>query len=438
VKAKHPSSRLIVISADGLRPDVYQRADELRLKIPNLLRLASSGASAEAVTSVYPSTTYPAHATLVTGALPREHGIYSHLASLDPTDKARPWSWFARAIKVPALWDVARAFGQRSAAVGWPVSAGAAIDYNLPEIWDPALPDPHQDFETVARHSTPHLFKEVVKALGPLVPDSSKHRPRAAQTLNPDRLRAEGALFLWRRYIPDLLLLHLVAYDQQAHHYGPLAREALAAVEQTDQEIGRIWEAAQEQGNVTLVVVSDHGFVPVSREAAPLVVLLEEGLFAMKADGSLELKRLGAIHAGGSFAVYWLEEPEPEDRRRLEKATARLESSGMVAEVVDRGKLDSLGADPDAELILEAAPGHHFSDRFAGPEVRETPRDRGTHGNLPSTPGLEAAFIAVGPRIAAGKKLGRIELVQVAPVLARLMGLPAGILASDDQPLDLS
>ncbi len=438
MKARYPSSRLIVVSADGLRPDVYLRANELGLKIPNLRRLVSTGASAQAVTSVYPSTTYPAHATLVTGVLPREHGIYSHLASLDPTEKARPWSWFARAINVPTLWDVARASGRRSAGVGWPVSAGAAIDYNLPEIWNPALPDPHQDFETVARHSTPHLFDQVLKALGPLAPGAPKRPSQAAQALNPDRLRAEGALFLWQRYSPDLLLLHLVFYDHQAHHYGPLARESLAAVEQTDYEIGRMWDVAQEDGNVTLVVLSDHGFVPVSRDAAPLVVLLDEGLFTKKADGSLELKRLGAIHAGGSFAIYWLEEPKPDDRRRLEKAIRRLEASGAVAEIVDRGRLERLGADPDAELILEAAPDHYFSDRFRAPEVREAVEDRGTHGNLPSTPGLEAAFIAVGPGVAAGKKLGRIELAQVAPTLARLLGLPVGILASNAEPLDLS
>ncbi len=428
----------MVISADGLRPDVYLRSDALGLKVPNLRRLVSSGAFAEAVTSVYPSTTYPAHATIVTGTLPRKHGIYSHLASLDPTEKARPWSWFARAMNVPAMWDVARASGRKSAAVGWPVSAGAAIDYNIPEIWNPALPDPYQDFETVARHSTPHLFEEVVRALGPLMAHSMEPPADQAPALQADRLRVEAALFLWRRYRPDLLLLHLIVYDHQAHHYGPLARESLAAVEQTDSEIGKVWDTALQEGPVTLVVLSDHGFVPVSHEAAPLVRLSEEGLFARTGDGKLRLKRLGAIHAGGSFAIYWLEEPKAEDRRRLERAVTGLESTGAIAEVVDRGKLERLGADPDAELILEAAPNYYFSDRFQGPEVRESESDRGTHGKLPSTPGLEASLVAVGPGIATGKNLGRVELTQIARMLAQQIGLATDILASDAEPLDLS
>ena len=86
--------RLVLLSVDGLRPDIY-RAPESRHRFPNLAALEKAGASAEAVETIYPTTTYPAHATIVTGLPPRAHGIYSHLASLDPTEKARPWCWFA-------------------------------------------------------------------------------------------------------------------------------------------------------------------------------------------------------------------------------------------------------------------------------------------------------------------------------------------------------
>lgn len=161
MKNTSPSSRVVVLSVDGMRPDFYRRPEEFGLKIPNLLRLVRSGASADAVEGVYPTTTYPAHATLVTGVPPSVHGIYSHLASLDPTEKARPWCWFACALRVPALWDVMRAAGRKTAAISWPVSASATIDYNIPEIWDPNTADPNKDFATPARHSTPGLFPDV-------------------------------------------------------------------------------------------------------------------------------------------------------------------------------------------------------------------------------------------------------------------------------------
>jgi len=417
--------RLVLLSVDGLRPDIY-RAPKRRHRFPNLAALDKAGASAEAVESIYPTTTYPAHATMVTGLPPRAHGIYSHLASLDPTEKARPWCWFAQALHAPALWDVARASGRRTAALSWPVSAGAAIDWNIPEIWNPAVADPHRDFATPARHGTPGLFAEVAQVLMPIL-----------GKVDPDQLRGEAALYLWNRYRPDFLLVHFVWYDSQAHAFGPASPEALAALESADQAIGKIRAAISSDPATTLVVLSDHGFVPVEKEAAPLVVLAEHGLFARGADGSVALRRLGAVSAGGSLAVYWLEEPSADDRRRLATAVDRLRATGAVQEIVDRRQLEALEADPDAELMIEAAPGFCFSDRLEGPVVSDTSKDRGTHGYLPSHAGMEAMFTAVGREIAPGKNLGRISLKQIAPTLAQVMGLPAHILAPGEKPLAL-
>jgi predicted AlkP superfamily pyrophosphatase or phosphodiesterase len=416
----------VLLSVDGLRPDIYRGAESLP-RFPNLAALEKAGASAEAVETIYPSTTYPAHATIVTGLPPRAHGIYSHLASLDPTEKARPWCWFAPVLKAPALWDVARASRRRTAALSWPVSAGAAIDHNIPEIWNPAVADPHRDFETPAQHSTPGLFAEVAQVLMPIMGKA-----------DPDQLRGEAALYLWNHYRPDLLMVHFVWYDSQAHAFGPAAPEALIALESADQAIGRIRDAISSDPATTLVVLSDHGFVPVEKEAAPLVVFAEHGLFTRGADGSAALRRLGAVSAGGSLAVYWLEEPSPDDRRRLATALDRLRETGAVQEIVGRQKLEALQSDPDAELMIEAAPGFGFTDRLEGPVVSDASKDRGTHGFLPSHPGMEAMFIAVGREIEPGKNLGRISLKQIAPTVAQVMGLPADILAPGEKPIVLA
>ena len=426
MKGGRVSPRLVVVSVDGMHPDFYRRTKDFGVKIPNILRLVESGASAAAVESVYPSTTYPAHATLVTGVAPRAHGIYSHLTSLDPTETARPWHWFAQALDVPALWTVARVKGLKTAAISWPVSAGAPIHYNLPEIWNPTVAKPHEDFQTVAQHSTPGLYEELLRVLGPVL-----------GRVKPDRLRTEAALYLMKKYQPGLVLLHLVEYDFQAHRFGPSSREALAALEETDAEIGRLREASGEPGEVTFVVLSDHGFVPVDKEVAALVILAEEGLFGKQGTRKPELQRLGAVQAGGSFALYWLEEPSTEDRRALDRAVTRLRKTGAIAEVVDRPTLELLGSDPDAELMLDAAPGYFFSDRFRGPVIQKTTTDHGTHGQLPSRPGLEASFIVAGPNVAPGKNLGRINLTDVAPTLAQCLGIPPDMLASENDPLQL-
>jgi predicted AlkP superfamily pyrophosphatase or phosphodiesterase len=421
-----PPARLVVLSVDGMHPDFYRRPHELKSRLPNIEALAAAGASADAMESVYPSTTYPAHATLVTGVPPCVHGIYSHLASLDPTAAVRPWHWFAQAIRVPTLWSAASARGLKTAAVSWPVSAGAPIDFNIPEIWDPAAPDPHQDLRTVARHATPGLFEELARAL-----------QHSLRTAGPDRMRGEAALHLWREHHPDLLLVHFVGYDHQAHHDGPRSREAIATLEEVDAEVGRLRDAASGDDSVTFVVLSDHGFLPVEKEIAPLVILREEGLFGSNGEGKPELRHLGAVHAGGSFAVFWLEAPTAAERDALARSLERLRATGGVGEVVNRRKLESLGSDPDAEWMLDAAPGFCFSSRFEGPAVAGSAADRGTHGHLPTREGMEASYFITGPGIAPGKNLGRIKLADVAPTLTARLGMPPDALASHTEPLAL-
>jgi predicted AlkP superfamily pyrophosphatase or phosphodiesterase len=417
--------KLIVLSLDGLRPDIY-RSSQWKDRFPNLAALEKAGASAEAVETIYPSTTYPAHATIVTGLPPRGHGIYSHLASLDPTEKHRPWYWFAQALRAPALWDVACASKRVTAAISWPVSAGARINLNIPEIWNPEVADPHQDFDTAARHSTPGLFADVAQKLMPMLGKT-----------DPDQLRGEAALYLWNRYRPDLMMVHFVWYDSQAHLFGPTSPQALQALQSADLALGRIQDAISSDDSTALVVLSDHGFVPVTKEAAPLVTFAEHGLFARGADGSIALRRLGAVNAGGSMALYWLEEPSADDRRRLDTALDRIRETGAVQQVVDRKQLEALQADPDAEFMLEAAPGYLFSDRLEGPLVGDPVKDLATHGYLPSHTGMDATFIAAGPNITPGKNLGRISLKQIAPTLVEIMNLPDGILASEEKPLVL-
>ncbi|PYV02883.1 MAG: hypothetical protein DMG26_10465, partial [Acidobacteria bacterium] len=97
---------VVVISVDGMGASFYA-APRPGLRIPNIRRLMEGGSYAEGVEGVYPTVTYPAHTTLVTGRPPAEHGVYSNLASREPGKNAGDWFWFASAIKVPTLWEEA-------------------------------------------------------------------------------------------------------------------------------------------------------------------------------------------------------------------------------------------------------------------------------------------------------------------------------------------
>ncbi|HEV7842705.1 MAG TPA: ectonucleotide pyrophosphatase/phosphodiesterase, partial [Pyrinomonadaceae bacterium] len=128
------AKRVLIISLDGLDARYLNRRDEYGLKIPNLRRLMAEGVVAQGVISVFPSVTYPAHTTIVTGAYPARHGIYGNEVRETPVGTAsREWYWFARDIRAETLWDAARKRGLKVGMVSWPVGTGAG-DYNVPEI----------------------------------------------------------------------------------------------------------------------------------------------------------------------------------------------------------------------------------------------------------------------------------------------------------------
>src|SRR5580765_1686632 len=61
---------VILVSIDGFRWDYLDRG-----LTPNLGRLAREGVRAEAMIPVFPTKTFPNHASIVTGRYPAHHGI---------------------------------------------------------------------------------------------------------------------------------------------------------------------------------------------------------------------------------------------------------------------------------------------------------------------------------------------------------------------------
>lgn len=101
------SRPVLLISLDGVRPDLVTQADARGLKVPNLRRFLTEGTYAEGVTGVVPTVTYPSHTTLMTGVWPAQHGILSN-GAFDPLHtNMGGWSWYASDIRAPTLFQAA-------------------------------------------------------------------------------------------------------------------------------------------------------------------------------------------------------------------------------------------------------------------------------------------------------------------------------------------
>ena len=123
---------LILISLDA---SSYPDADRL-FSLPALRALKEKGTLCTHVQTVYPTITYPIHASLLTGCFPDRHGIRHNQplqADIDP--KMRKWYWDIRDIKCKTLHQAACEVGADVASILWPVTGkNPYTRRNFPEV----------------------------------------------------------------------------------------------------------------------------------------------------------------------------------------------------------------------------------------------------------------------------------------------------------------
>jgi len=406
---------VILISVDGLPPDYYTAPEKLGLRVPTLTMLKDGGAYAEGVEGVYPTVTYPQHTTMVTGLRPARHGIVQNRIFEAPNEpQTAYWYWYAKALKAETLWTVAKRAGLTTAAVGWPVTVGAEIDYNVPEIYEPGVSP--ATWKWTAKHSTPGLLE---KALG----------PNLMQDRSVDERLTSVSEYIIKNHRPNLLLLHLIELDGVHHRNGPRTPPGLETAEREDGYIRRIVEATRQAGifeKTTFFIVSDHGFASIEKRFAPNVALVKEGLITLDATGKATDWKAAAWPAGGSCPIVL---KDPNDKVTEAKVKALFakwlkQERSPIKQIVTRAELRKLQAVPQAALMLEAAPGYSFDGTLTGAEVSDTSASyKGTHGYLPTDPRMRASLIMYGPGVRTGTKLPLARMIDLAPSIASLLKL---------------
>jgi arylsulfatase A-like enzyme len=401
-----PERHVVIVSVDGLRPDFYLDA---ALGAPTLRALAAAGAHALAAEPVFPTVTYPNHASIVTGVRPARHGIHYN-NRFEPTGERGRWYEEAADLTAPPLWEWARAAGLSTAAVGWPSTLGARIDHLVPERDYFARREP---LDLLRAAATPGLFERLGVA-----PDAAIFR----DPVKWDEFLTATAAAIVRQARPRLLLVHLVQTDIVQHRVGRGGADVGPAVARVDGHVAALGAALREAGlgdRAALVVTGDHGFQDFTHVVYPNDVLVRAGLRGCPRPG--DDWRATAHIAGGSAAVFTR---PADDATTLAKAVAALrrEAGGRYA-LISRAGLDRLGAMADAAFALEAAPGVTLAGSCGLGLVRRG--GGGMHGYLPSRQSMLTGFIASGDGVRAGVSVPRVRLIDVAPTAARLLGIAA-------------
>jgi arylsulfatase A-like enzyme len=199
--------RVLIVSFDGLRPDVALRAE-----MPNLRGLMKRGAFTFWAQTTDVAITLPSHTSMLTGMTPEKHGI--HWNSEEP-GKPAPQPQFP---KVPTLFELAKKKGMTTAVVAGKAkfhvfNAPGALDWKLTkEISDDDVSD-----------AAAAIIRE--------------HRPR-------------------------VMLVHFPDVDRVGHDRGWGSPEQVDACGVADNAFGRVLKALDEEDLTkdTLIIVSaDHG-----------------------------------------------------------------------------------------------------------------------------------------------------------------------------------
>jgi hypothetical protein len=407
---------VLLISVDGMRPDAVLQAEAHGLKLPNLRALIAEGTYAERVRGVLPTLTYPSHTTLLTGAAPGRHGVQAN-TTFDPFNRNQMgWYWYAEDIAVPTLWDAASAAGLRTANVYWPVSVGARIADNLPQIWRAGTDD---DLKLQRALATPGLEKALSAGLPPY-PGGEQ------ESVAEDETRTLYAVRLMETRRPDFMTVYLTGLDTEEHHSGPFSPASNAVLERLDAAVGALRAAAQKAapGRAVVCVVSDHGFAPVSHDVNLYQAFLAAGLITMDKPGHVSGWKASLWPAGGSAAVMLADPHDETTRRTVSDLLARLaaDPANGVQRIMGHDEVVSGGGFPEAAFLVAFAPGYELGFGFTPPLV-SAPTNLGMHGYPPDRPDMASSFFLVGPGVPAGRDLGEIDMRAIAPTLAGLMGL---------------
>jgi len=195
------AKRVIVVVIDGCRLDRFREAEK-----PYLEKMMAAGTVYENVETTYPARTVVCFSSMLTGAAPERHGITSNLV-------------LELGLKVESVFDVLR----RHSRVGRLVGIAHLIDA---------------------------FGKDVASVT------SVAHNDKIDQNL----IAAAGREL--ERHDPDLLVLQLLAVDQNGHTRGTYYPEYVERIEITDGLIEEFMGWCEERGylqNAAVILMADHG-----------------------------------------------------------------------------------------------------------------------------------------------------------------------------------
>lgn len=416
---------VLLVSVDALKPEFVFEQERLGISLPNIRKyFVENGTFAgKGVKSVFPTFTYPCHQSIITGTNPATHGIFNN-GIFDPMEEHMgAWHWFASR-KVENLWEAAKKNGYVSASVAFPTSIAAKGDFIAPEFW---WDGSELDSQFIDAMSVPQgMILEMEQEIG-------RYAGGLDLTEAGDRQRFLAAMWVLRHKIapvadekPFFMSAYFASFDEMAHQFGVYSAEAAHALKAIDGMLGEMIELIHEitKDNVVMCVVSDHGTLDNKFNIRPNVKLREAGLITADQDGTVTDWKAWSQRAGGMSEIRLKDEHDADARQALDRVMKELAADPAlgILEVVDREHARARGGFPLADYVLVSQKGYEIRDDVTGDYCTEKLHQKAQHGYNENFEEMRASFLIEGRGIRRGYDIGAMNLIDIAPTLAAVMG----------------
>jgi len=391
---------------------------------PHLNALIADGACAP-IRAITPAVTCSAQATILTGTLPRDHGVVGNGWYFRDLAQVMFWRQSNQLVRGDKVWETARRRDPACtcAKMFWWFNMYSTADWTV----TPRPIYPADGRKVVDIYSQPaDLRARLVAEIGPF-PFFNFWGPQA--DIRSSRWIAEASICVDRWHSPTLLLVYLPHLDYNLQRLGTTDPRIRADVRAIDEICGTLIAHCRERGR-RIIVLSEYGLVDVAGPVHINRALREAGLLAVRDELGTDALDPGASDA---FAVsdhqvahVYIREPT-----RIAAVKALLERLPGVEQVLDRRGQASIGLDHErsGELVAIAAADRWFTYYYWMDDTRAP--DYARTVDIHRKPGYDPAELFVDPaltlpqlRIAATlakKALGFRYLMEVIPLDASLV-----------------
>jgi len=309
------SRKVCVIALDGATLDLIRPWTESG-HLPNLKKLIDGGASGELETT-FPPLTGPAWSSFMTGKTPSNHSVQEFFRRKSGTYRQVLNSRYD--IDGQSIWRLLSDAGKQVVVMGVPLCyPPEAVNGSL--ITGLLTPGQSRDFTYPLT-----LLEELEDELGEYrLRHDEKYRPSDPYPFIKEQHEilannTEAALYLLQDKPWDFFMVHFLGTDRIQHEFwhvmdeehpqhDPAEKERLGDVildffKEVDESVGKLVDVlAQREDDVTIMIMSDHGFGPIHKFLNMNTWLMSEGWLRLKPSAGTLLRRL-IFKCGFNYSV---------------------------------------------------------------------------------------------------------------------------------------